>query len=179
VNDEQPPGLLPEELVGALVRHKVQFVIVGGFAALQHGATRPTKDLDVCPARHRDNLERLAGALQDLDATLKLTFADGQPPDVRVEASVELLWRANITLWRTRAGDIDVLAGIPRGRGGPEDLARFDELHARAVVFHVGETTLLVASLDDIIRSKEIADRPKDREALPELRALRDAARPP
>jgi hypothetical protein len=38
----------------------------------------------------------------------------------------------------------------------------------------IGEHTILVAALDDIIRSKEIADRPPDREALPELRQLRD-----
>lgn len=45
------------------------------------------------------------------------------------------------------------------------------------MLLRVGDTEVLVASLQDIIRSKEIADRPPDREALPELRALDDAER--
>lgn len=52
---------------------------------------------------------------------------------------------------------------------------RYEQLVENATELHVDGLRILVASLDDIIRSKEVADRPKDREALDELRSLRDA----
>jgi len=60
--------------------------------------------------------------------------------------------------------------GIPRD--GRWDLARYDQLRENAVTIEIGDATVLTASLKDIMRSKEIADRPPDREALPELREL-------
>lgn len=53
-------------LLDALDRHKVAFVAVGGLAAQWQGASRPTKDMDICPAWDDENLDRLAGAMQDL-----------------------------------------------------------------------------------------------------------------
>ena len=105
----QAPELRSGELLDALQRHRVQFVVVGGFAAQLHGATRQTKDLDLCPAPSEDNLDRLAAALQDLAARLRL------PPelrDVEVPANGKLLREIPVTHWRTRAGDIDVLHAI-------------------------------------------------------------------
>jgi hypothetical protein len=75
-----------------------------------------------------------------------------------------------IGTWRTDAGDIDILFGIPR-----EDrfkLARYEQLRENAILLEIGDATICVAALEDIIRSKEVADRQPDREALPELRAL-------
>ena len=63
--------------------------------------------------------------------------------------------------------------GIPAG--GPTQLARYELLAEHGTILQVDTLRVLVASLDDIIRSKEAADRPKDREALAELRSLRDA----
>ena len=48
----------------------------------------------------------------------------------------------------------------------------YDDLVDRAVRHRIRAVVVLVADLDDIVSSKEFADRPKDREALPELRAL-------
>ncbi|MGH2869069.1 MAG: hypothetical protein ACRDNK_16105 [Solirubrobacteraceae bacterium] len=59
-----PPELRSEELLAAFERRRVQFLIVGGFGAQLHGATRQTKDVDVCPAWDAENLERLAGRLR-------------------------------------------------------------------------------------------------------------------
>ena len=67
---------------------------------------------------------------------------------------------------------MDVLLGIPRDERW--DLVRYEELRERGAVIAVGELEIPVAALEDIIRSKEIADRPADREALPELRRLRE-----
>jgi hypothetical protein len=67
-----PPELRSRELLAALERHRVRFLVVGGFAAQLHGATRQTKDLDLCPARDEDNFNRLAHALTELGARLRL-----------------------------------------------------------------------------------------------------------
>jgi len=73
---------------------------------------------------------------------------------------------------RTRSGDVDVLLGIPRDESW--DLVRYQELRECGAVIAIGELEIPIAALEDIIRSKEIADRPADRETLPELRRLRD-----
>jgi hypothetical protein len=73
----------------------------------------------------------------------------------------------------TDAGPFDVLAGLegPEGR-----LIPYEELAIRATLLYGNGFTIRAAALEDIIRAKERADRAKDREALPELRALRDAS---
>jgi hypothetical protein len=54
-----------------LDRHGVEYLIVGGYAARMHGSTRPTRDVDVTPATTRENLDRLAAALRELDARIR------------------------------------------------------------------------------------------------------------
>jgi predicted nucleotidyltransferase len=81
-----------------------------------------------------------------------------------------MLARMEISTWRTDAGDVDILADMP-DRDGRH--LRFEELLERADSAVVAGLVVRVASLDDIIASKAWAGRPKDREALPELRRLR------
>jgi hypothetical protein len=65
--------------VPALNHHDVRYVVIGGMGALLHKAPLPpTKDIDITPADNRENLTRLAAALRDLDATLRVEgFVDG------------------------------------------------------------------------------------------------------
>src|SRR5205807_2583085 len=82
-----------------------------------------------------------------------------------------------LSTWRTPHGDLDVLRGLPSGR---HELAGYEQLMIRAHRATLDGFPVAIASLDDIIRSKEVVDRPPDRDALPELRpsARRDRARP-
>jgi hypothetical protein len=66
---------------------------------------------------------------------------------------------------QTDLGDVD-LTFEPAGTRGFEDLRR------DAVVMHLRSGDVTVASLADVVRSKEAADRPRDRAALPALRSL-------
>ena len=50
----------PDSILGALEREKVRYVVIGGLAAVLQGSPVFTQDVDICPARDRDNLERLA-----------------------------------------------------------------------------------------------------------------------
>ena len=66
---------------------------------------------------------------------------------------------------------LDLLIELRDPAGGRH---AYGDLVTRATTVGVGSLRIRVASLDDVIASKEYAARPKDLEALPELRALRD-----
>lgn len=152
----------PEEIFRRLNEHGVQYVVIGGVAATLHGSPLRTGDADICPARDPDNLRRLAAALVAIDARIRtedvaegLAFAC----DERFLSRVDLL---NLT---TRFGDLD-LSFVPAGTEGYADLVR------GVVHYDLDGLMVPVAKLDDVIRSKEAADRAKDRAALPVLREL-------
>lgn len=165
------PQLRPTEILAVLDRHKVEYVLVGGFAAQLHGATKPTTDIDVTPATSHDNLGRLAAALRDLQAGIRV---DELPEGLPFDTSAEALTGMRTLNLRTPFGDLD-LTFEPDGTRGYDDLSRAAEPRTIAGL-HVR-----VASLADIIRSKQAAARPKDLRALPELERLAQhrAASPP
>lgn len=110
--------------------------------------------------------------MRELNAYLRVEgLSDEESRALPTQIDAESLGRMDISTWRTDAGDLDVLTGIPTRDGGR---AFYDQLLPRAEHVFVAGVKVLVAALTDIIDSKEWADRPKDREALDELRALRD-----
>jgi hypothetical protein len=133
-----------------------------------HGATRLREDLDLCSAWTSENLERAAAALKDLGARLKI--GEGSIDTLEVALDRRSIANRESGTWRTLAGDIDVLLGIPRR--GRFELARYERLLDNASVLELDGVSVPVPSLEDIIRSEEIADRSKDRLALVELRQL-------
>jgi hypothetical protein len=154
-----PPPFEPITILETLQRHGVQFVLIGGFAAQINGADVVTRDVDITPAAGAENMERLAAALAELGAGIRV---DGEsqvplPMDGRLLASAEI-W--NLT---TRHGDLDI-STTPAGTRGYDDLRR----GASRQRVQAG-LAIDVASLEDIIRSKEAANRPKDHLTLPEL----------
>lgn len=167
-----PPLDLPR-IVEALDRHQVEYLVVGGAAALGYGATRPTKDVDCVAGRDVANLDRVADALRELGARLHVEgVSDEEAKQLPVQLDGRALTLMEISTWTTDAGDVDVLANIPDRAGGrvsyPALLANAEQVQAAGV-------RLNVAGLDDIIASKEWANRPKDHEALGELRTIRGA----
>jgi hypothetical protein len=156
-----------DELFACLDRHGVHYVLIGGLAAVLHGSPLLTSDADICPARDPDNLIRLAAALDDLDARIR---AGDAPEGVRFARDATFLNNVELLNLMTRAGDLD-LAFAPAGGAGYEDLAR----RARSV--RIRNVTISVASLEDVIHSKEAANRPKDQRSLPVLRQLLEELR--
>ncbi|HVV76344.1 MAG TPA: nucleotidyl transferase AbiEii/AbiGii toxin family protein [Mycobacteriales bacterium] len=156
------PPLDVRRIVEVLDHHQVAYVLIGGYAANVHGAQRATEDIDITPSTERENLARLALALADLSARIRVdNIAEGLSFDTSADA---LLGMRTLNL-RTPHGDLD-LSFEPDGTRGYEDLA------AHATARTVAGITVHVASLNDIIRSKEAAGRRKDEAALPELYAL-------
>ena len=161
----------PVRMLAVLREAGVQFVLVGGMAAILHGDVGVTIDIDVVPEREPENLDRLAIALRTLDARIR---AEGAPEGLPFDCSGEFLRNLapdSILNLTTQVGDLD-LTFRPSGTGGYADLRR------DAVEIEAGDgVRILVASLADVIRSKEAAGREKDRLALPRLRRLLDRTR--
>jgi hypothetical protein len=152
---------LPEKIIGVLQAHRVDCVVIGGFAAFLQGSPIPTVDIDITPATDRDNLGRLSGALTELGARVR---AEGQDP-LPFSHSAESLAAASIWNLTTTYGDLDISLK-PSGTDG------YDDLRRDAVELTLRGTKVLIASLADIVRSKGAAGRDKDRRALPVLREL-------
>jgi hypothetical protein len=153
----------PERLLEALSRHKVNFVLIGALAARLHGFPRLTADADITPAGDKPNLERLAAALNELDAKI---YTESVPEGLAFDCSPTTLARARMWNLVTTAGRLDI-AFEPAGVDG------YDDLKKDAERFEAFGVRFLVASLDDIIRSKEAAGRPKDLDDVAILRAMK------
>ena len=147
-------------MLEALAAEDVRYIVIGGTAAAINGARHVTFDLDITPDRDLANLERVAVALRRMHAHLL-----GMPAEVEASFPLDGKTLASGPTWKflTDQGELDV-ALDPDGTQGYKDLRR-GAIEARA-----HGLTILVASLEDVIRSKEAADRQRDRDALPELR---------
>lgn len=167
-------GYLDEtRIFRALEDHQVEYVLVGGSAAILWGAERATRDVDCVARQTTDNYRRLCDALKQMgNPRLRIQGVDDE---LAAGLSSELLHpdffaRTQASTWRTDSGSIDVLSEIPGAEGRP---VPYQDLRVRATLAPVTEFRIPVASLDDIIASKESSNRAKDREALPELDRLR------
>ena len=162
------PELAPERILGVLADHGVRFVLIGGFAAVIHGSPFVTTDVDVVPERSEDNLRRLSDGLRALHARV---WTDDEPDGVLFGHDPRSLAGASVWNLVTDHGHLDVTFE-PSGTAGFEDLAR-DALRLTILGVDVD-----VASLADVIRSKEAAGRERDRLVLPVLRRILEEEEP-
>jgi hypothetical protein len=126
-----------------------------------------TTDVDIVPEEGRDNLARLSAALKELNARIRVV---GEPEGIPFDHSAESLTRVRIWNLVTDRGNLD-LTFVPSGTRGYDDLVRDAEpMTVRGV-------EVPVASLADVIRSKEAAGRERDRLVLPTLRRLLERQR--
>jgi hypothetical protein len=160
---EERSAFAPLDAIEALIGHRVRFVVIGGFAAQLHGSSLLTGDLDICYAWEDENLDRLVGALQGLHASLR-----GAPRGVPFRLDSKSLAAGDHFTFDTDAGALDCL-GTPSGIPGG-----FEELERASEEFEIDAYRVKVASIDDLIRMKRAAGRPKDLRVVEELGALRD-----
>ena len=157
----------PLAALRVLQEHGVIFVLIGGQAARARGSGMLTKDIGICYDRSPDNLDRLAAALNAMHARLR-----GVSEDVPFVLDARTLRNGDSFTFETDHGAVDLLA-TPSGTSG------FADLTATADSMDIGGFVVDVVSLDDLIRMKRAAGRPKDRIAVEELVALRDATNRP
>jgi len=154
----------PLGAIRVLVDHHVEFVLIGGYAAVLHGSTLFTNDADICPDPNPENLDRLAAALREMDARIR---THAEPDGVPFTSDRHFLGRITMVNLVTKYGDFDI-SFKPAASDGYSDLVE------HAVEYDLDGIFVKVAALDDVIRSKETANRLKDQRALPILYALRD-----
>jgi predicted nucleotidyltransferase len=148
------------ELLPLLANHGVEFILVGGGAAIAHGSARMTLDVDVVYSRSPENILRLADAL-----TRHQPYLRGAPPGLPFKWDAATITAGlNFTL-TTAMGDVDLLADIPGGR-------TYEDLLNDSMDLQVFGTTCKVVTLSKLIHLKKAAGRPKDLEAIAELIAL-------
>jgi hypothetical protein len=155
----------PTKQLASLAAHGVDFVVVGGIAATLHGSSRDTFDLDICPSQNPQNLELLGQALVDLKARLR-----GVEEDIPFVPGGRSLKGIEILTLDTRFGPLDVLM---RPDGSPP----YSTLRNRADQLDMGGTGILVASIDDLLEMKRLADRNKDKADVEELEAIKRLGR--
>lgn len=151
-----------EALLGALDKHQVEYIIVGGVAALAHGSAMYTGALEIVYSRRSDNLDSMACALSGISPCLR--DAPVCVPAAWDRATLEQ--GLNFTL-QTSVGWLDLLGEIPGG-------GTYADLLPGSVELQVFEGRSRCLSLGQLIRAKRAAGRPKDLEALAELDALRE-----
>jgi hypothetical protein len=156
------PEFRPELLLGVLTRHEVRYVLIGGFAAVIHGSPYVTTDVDIVPDTDDENLGRLSAALDELNARV---WTPDDPDGLPLDHDAGSLTAVRVWNLVTDHGRLDVTFE-PSGTTGYRDVERDT---VRLVILG---TEVDVASLADVIRSKEAAGREKDRLVLPVLRRI-------
>jgi len=132
-----------------LSKHRLDAVLIGNAAAALQGSPVTTLDFDFMFRKTRRNLEKLRGLADDLGATVFRPFYPASEL-YRVVRDADAL-------------QLDFMARV-------DGIRSYESLRGRASVARFGKHEIRVAALEDIIRSKEAADRPQDRAVLPVLR---------
>lgn len=147
------------DIVLALADGGVEFILVGGLAAVAQGATMTTFDVDIVHGRSEDNIDRLLAVLTGLDA-----YYRGRPGGELLPPDRRALAGPGHSLLMTSLGPLDVLGEIEGHRSYVELID-----HTESVSF--AGRAVRVLSLEMIVQLKRASSHPKDVRALPILEA--------
>jgi predicted nucleotidyltransferase len=148
------------KLLRLLTEHEVAFIIIGGVAAVIHGSSRLTQDLDVVYQRSPQNLTRLVQALAEQSPYLR-----GAPPGLPFQWSVATLRMGlNFTL-ETSVGPLDLLGEVTGG-------GSYEDLLDHTIEVEVFGIRCRCLDMPALIQTKRAAGRPKDLEAIAELEVI-------
>lgn len=151
------------KLLKTLLENKIDFVLIGGFAAVVHGSTLVTQDIDICMSISDDSIEKLRVALKEINPwhrmnrKNKLSFLEHPKSTDSLN---------NIYL-QTDLGILDILSETrPAGD--------FREIKMKSIEIPLYGYKCRVISIDDLIKVKESMNRPKDIQAVLELKKVRE-----
>lgn len=150
-----------EEILPTLSRGGVEYVVIGGAAAMFHGSARLTRDVDVVYRRTPENIARLVATVRPLSPYLR-----GAPPGLPFRFDEKTIRAGlNFTL-TTSLGDLDLLGEVVGG-------GTYENLLAGSIEHSVFGCAVRYVDLPTLIRLKRAAGRVKDLEAIAELEKLR------
>ena len=147
------------ELTRRLVVSQVEFVLVGGFAAVAHGVTMVTQDVDVCCRFSEANLMRIQRALADVHPVHR------SRPDLPLQLTAEQCASLKNLYLKTDLGVLDCLGEV-LGVGG------FDEVFKHSIELELPFGNCRVIDIEALVRAKEAMNRDHDRMAVKYLKEI-------
>ncbi len=151
-----------EILLNRLIGEKVDFVLIGGFAAVAHGSSMLTQDIDICCRFSVRNLEKICSAMSDLHPVHRMSL--DRRPFRQSDKNLETY--KNLYL-DTDAGQLDCLSVVT-------GIGTYDEVEQLSIRISLPAGSCRILSLEGIIRSKNALNRPKDALTVAELRAIQE-----
>src|SRR5882757_4336930 len=165
IDPDLGPSLKLRALVEALDRHAVDFLVIGGIAGIIHGSAHPTYDFDVLYARDDKNLERMAAVLQELNVTLA-----NAPADLSFQVDARTLAAGSNFTFESDLGRFDILAHA-------DGMRDYETMRADSTIEELWGFPVRTASINDLVRMKRAAGRPKDKRMAEELIAIAEDQR--
>ena len=153
------------DLIGLLLRLAdagFRFVLVGGYAAMTHGSSLMTQDIDVCADFDAANLLRLNDALARLHAVHRMT-----PQRLPLELNAQVCQGLKNLYLSTDCGQLDILSEVT-------GVGAFGDVLARSIQIELRGRVISVLNLDALIIAKQAMGRPRDKEAVLQLQAIRE-----
>jgi hypothetical protein len=147
-----------ENIIKLLVDNNIKFILIGGYAAIIHGSTMVTNDIDILMPFEKNNLKNLLIALKNIHPL----HQENKKP--LIKTADELSNFKNLHL-NTDIGPIDILGDMP-------EVGTYNELLKHTVEIDLFDKKCLVLDLDTLIKAKRIMGRPKDKAVVIELKAV-------
>jgi len=148
------------ELTRRLVEAQVEFVLIGGFAAVAHGATLVTRDVDICCKFSEDNLSRVQKALSGLHPVHR------SRPDLPLDLTKEQCTILKNLYLKTDLGVLDCLGEVL-------GIGDFDAVLRQSVEVELPFGRCRILDIDGLITAKEAMDRDHDRITVRQLREIK------
>ena len=150
------------QILARLNEHEVEFVVIGGVAAILHGSARATLDVDICAPLVEPNLSRIIAALKGSNPRWRMR--PDRPP--LSEDPEKLRGFQNLYL-ETDMGILDILNEVT-------GIGPYDQVLPNSTEIDLGEMKLRVLTLEALIRAKHAAARRKDIDAVKELEVIHE-----
>jgi len=150
------------QLVDRLIASRVEFVLVGGFAAIAHGVSLMTQDVDVCCPFNPENIRAIHSAVADLHPVHRMT-----PQKMPFMWSPELCSGLKNLYLDTDYGPLDCLSSVL-------GVGEFDEVKRRSIDAPMPLGTCLVLDIDALIEAKFATNRTHDRMTILQLKAIKE-----
>jgi len=154
--NEKPTGLDLSSVLEGLIKADIEFILVGGLAAVVQGAPVTTMDVDIVHNQSSENIAKLLGFLKSIDAFHR------RPDDKVIRPKEGDISGMGHALFTTRLGPLDVLAAVEEGR-------TYEDLIEYTVGIEFRGHTVRVLNLKTLVELKRTSRDPKDRQSLPVL----------
>ena len=150
-----------EKILKILIKNKVEFIIVGGYASIIHGASYVTKDLDLCVNFSEENAAKILKSINPYHPRHRM-----HPQSPPLKETPHSLSKYNNLYLRTDIGNLDMLGEIT-------GLGNFEHLTNYTIEVELFGKICKVLDIDGLIISKKAIGRPKDNQVVIQLEAIK------